>query len=632
METKKSERSLKVFQQFLLNFSFLTILFVLILLFTSPSTHILDGKISGVVTNGTNTIPFAKVRIKTTQIFTSSDVNGKFTLQGIISTGNLIVTAWIDGYYNGEAAAKVGDTNIVVTLSKLPATDNTNYQFLSPLPNPNSTFNCGNCHAQVILNQWQNDAHSQSAKNPFFFSMYNGTDINGTPNVGFGYKIDFKLTNGNCAACHIPGAVLANPLGVNPNEVMGTNLNGVFCDFCHKISSVKENSGQGSPGVLSIEMLRPPDGEQMFFGPYDDINKPDSYLPLIKRSEYCAPCHNGKFWGIPSYNEFEEWKESPYPGLGIQCQTCHMTPDGVTTNFAPGKGGFERDPLTIPSHLMLGSRDQFFLSNSITMNISARQIRDSLKVMVTIYNDKTGHNVPTGNPARNMILLLDVKDMNSVPLTFLKGSVIPFWGGEGSISERNYSKLPGKGYAKILADNLNGLAPAPNWRPTNIQSDNRISAFSTDTSFYYFKVPNYPTLLKVNAKLIFRRFFKQWLDEKKFNIPDLIIKNETVNLTTTQVIEENNSNILPTRFKLFQNYPNPFNSTTRVRIFLSESSFIKLVLFDVTGKEIKTIANKYIEKGEYEFNLELADLSSGIYFYKLTTNKFSDAKKLLLLK
>lgn len=612
---------------------FITLVSIILIVSTISFTILFsDGKISGTVTNGSNTIPFATVRIKATQISTRTDINGKFTLQGINSSGNLIVTAWIDGYYNGQSEANVGDTTVVIKLDRLPAVDNPNYQFFPPDPDPNSAFNCGNCHAQVILNQWKNDAHSQSAKNPFFLSMYNGTDVSGNPNTGFGYKIDFKQTSGNCATCHIPGAAIADPLNIDPNLVTGTNLNGVFCDFCHKISNVKSTTGQGSTGVLSIEMLRPADGEQMFFGPYDDINKPDSYLPLIKKSEYCAPCHNGKFWGIPSYNEFTEWQTSPYPGLGIQCQTCHMAPDGVTNNFALGKGGLERDPLTIPSHLMLGSRDQLFLSNSVTLNVSAQQIRDSLKVMVTINNDKTGHNVPTGNPARNMILLLDVKDMNSVPLTFLKGGTIPYWGGEGAISDKNYSNLPGKGFAKILADNLNGLTPAPNWRPTNIQSDNRIAAFSTDTSFYYFKVPSTPTLVKINAKLIFRRFFKSWMDEKKFDIPDILMKNETINLLTNPTTSVKNSRSLPAQIQLFQNYPNPFNSTTKVKVILNESSLVKLVLYDVTGKEVKTLVNKYIDKGEHEFDLNLSDLSSGMYFYKLISNKYTDVKKILLLK
>ncbi len=599
---------------------------LIFILFGFKST---SNKISGVIKNGSLNLSFARIRVKATSIFTTSDINGKFTLDGINSTDSVTVTAWAEGYYNGQAKTVAGDTNIVIVLDKLPSKDNSDYQFVSPEKDITDPLNCVNCHASALMNQWRNDAHGKSAVNPFFIAMYNGTDINGNPNKGVGYKLDFPQTAGNCATCHIPTAALNNPYNANPNVLSGIDRHGISCDFCHKIFKVNQSTGQGSTGTLSIEMLRPPPGEQMFFGPYEDIHKPDAYLPLIKRSEYCAPCHTGKFWGNSAYNSFFEWQESQYPSKGFECQTCHMKPDGIMTNFAPGNGGVERDPSTIPSHLMTGSRDTTILKNSVSMKISVSQIKDTVKVMVTINNDKTGHHVPSDHSARNMILLVSAKTLSGNSLQFIKGEKVPSWGGIGNVSNGNYYDLPGKGFAKIFED-ISGISPAPQWRPGRILSDNRIKAFSTDTSFYYFIAPSVMQTVNVNASLIFRRFYKSWMEEKNFDIPDIVMNNETVKLSTTSVkgIAKSMNEIS----WLDQNYPNPFNSSTVIRFGINSDVHVTIKLFNVTGKEISVLVDKYLSKGNYYSNLDALNLSSGIYFYKMSAGNWSTTKKLLILK
>jgi len=611
--------------------SIFLLMIALLISFSSKSFYKAAGEISGFVTNGVNTIPFARVRVQATSILTITDYNGNFTLQNITSTDTLIVTAWATGYYNGETHAVVGDTGVIITLHPLPTEDNPDYEWISPEPDSSETMRCGNCHAEVLMNQWRNNAHGNSATNPFFLAMYYGTDINGNTNKGVGYKLDFDYTQGNCATCHIPGAAVHNPYGIDPKEVTGASRHGVFCDFCHKIYRVLPSIGQGTTGVLSIELLRPQEGGQMFFGPFDDIHEPDSYLPLIRRSEFCAPCHTGKFWGIPAYNCFPEWQESPYPSMGIECQTCHMYPDSVTTNFAPGKGGLERAPFTIPSHLQPGSRDPEILANSVTMNMSAEQIRDSVKVMVTVYNDKTGHHVPTGRPSRNMLLLVTAEDNTSSELEFLCGETIPRWGGVGDVNGGNYSGLSGKGFAKILED-FNGNSPSPSWRPSRILSDNRIAAFETDTSYYYFKVPFQSQNISISAQLIYRRFFKPWMTEKEFDIPDITMENKTLTLLTTSVKPPESKPNVTDSYWLGQNYPNPFNSATTIRFKINKPQHVYLTIFDITGKKVKTIVDNYVNKGEHKIHFYFSGFASGVYVYRLKTESFQDYKKFVYLK
>lgn len=503
-----------------------------------------------------------------------------------------------------------GDSEVVITLHKLFPEDNPNYQFISPFSDEGNDLNCQNCHVDILMNQWENNAHGQSAKNPFFLSMYYGINQSDSSIQGISFKSDFPSSFGNCATCHIPGAAANNPWGVDPKSVDGANSNGVFCDVCHKIKNVIPNSGQGTTGTLSIEFLRPPDGEQVFFGPYIDVHEPDTYSPIISKSEFCMPCHNAKFWGVPAYQTFNEWNESIYPQLGIQCQTCHMPPDGITSNFVKiDKGGIVRDPMTIPSHSQPGSRDTTILKNSVSMSLSTNVVDDSVKVQVVIKNDKTGHHVPAGRPSRNMILLVDAVDESNNVLEFVQGEKVPFWGGKGNVEEGNYANLPGKGFVKLLQDFL-GEIPAPVWRPTNIVSDTRIPAMGSDTSVYVFKKPENYISLKISAKLLYRRFYKEWMDEKKFDIPDIIMEDESLTLTknATTINEIANSDIF-----ISQNYPNPFSSETNFQINLSNPSSIKVEIFNINGQLVLTEERKNLPKGQNLITLNLSEIHKGIY-------------------
>ncbi len=88
----------------------------------------------------------------------------------------------------------------------------------------------------------------------------------------------------------------------------------------------------------------------------------------------------------------------------------------------------------------------------------------------------------------------------------------------------------------------------------------------------------------------------------------------------------------PNRFLLKQNYPNPFNPTTVINYGLPKSSFVKLVIYDVVGHKVKTLVNKTQPAGSYNVTFDASNLSSGIYFYRLTAGNFISTKKMILLK
>lgn len=96
-------------------------------------------------------------------------------------------------------------------------------------------------------------------------------------------------------------------------------------------------------------------------------------------------------------------------------------------------------------------------------------------------------------------------------------------------------------------------------------------------------------------------------------------------------INEEGNNI-PNSFELFQNFPNPFNPSTRLRYGLPKNSFVKLVIYDILGKEIETLVNEMQTSGTYSIDWNASKYSSGIYLYKIQTDGFSETKRMLLVK
>jgi photosystem II stability/assembly factor-like uncharacterized protein len=91
---------------------------------------------------------------------------------------------------------------------------------------------------------------------------------------------------------------------------------------------------------------------------------------------------------------------------------------------------------------------------------------------------------------------------------------------------------------------------------------------------------------------------------------------------------------IPNSFQLSQNYPNPFNPNTRINYELRNANYVSLKVYDIRGKEIAELVNQRQTTGTYQvdFNASEYNLSSGIYFYTLQTDKFKETKKMMLIK
>ena len=103
-------------------------------------------------------------------------------------------------------------------------------------------------------------------------------------------------------------------------------------------------------------------------------------------------------------------------------------------------------------------------------------------------------------------------------------------------------------------------------------------------------------------------------------------------LTSPTVGINSISDIISDNFYLSQNYPNPFNPTTNLEFGISKLGFVSLKIFNSLGREVKTLVNEYKPAGNYSVEFDGSKLSSGIYFYKLSSGGFTDTKRMILIK
>lgn len=95
----------------------------------------------------------------------------------------------------------------------------------------------------------------------------------------------------------------------------------------------------------------------------------------------------------------------------------------------------------------------------------------------------------------------------------------------------------------------------------------------------------------------------------------------------------NGNQIIPDDYVLYQNYPNPFNSVTRIKYKILNSTDIKIVVYDIMGKEVRTLINKKQSAGTYEISFDGNNLSSGIYYYNLMVeDERISTRKMLMIK
>lgn len=489
----------------------------------------------GLVLAAGRPLPDAVVRVQGHDNYVVTDRDGRFDPSALDARPADYVTAGKAGYYNRRMQFRSLSDSLIIELRPVPDQDNEKYKWQDPNPDPNQKDNCGNCHT-AVFREWRESAHAHSVVNPLVSTLYNGTDVHGKT-VGPGYKLDWS-DQGNCSVCHAPAAATRQKFELG--NLSAVERSGVTCDYCHKIADVQPDPNFAN--TPAVRLLRPERGVKLLFGPFSDATFPDeipdfTLSSLYQRSQYCASCHDGRFWGVPVYETYSEWRKSSYPAAGMECQTCHMKPTGQMKTFAnKEKGGKLRNASNLGSHSLMGGDRIQFMRDSVHLNTSAALHDGLITVDVDVANTGAGHDFPTGQPMRHALLLVSLSDDVGHSLRLLAGDTLPSWAGD-------WAGLPGKAYAKVLvtlneyerntliANGASAEFPAPIWRRNRILSDNRIHAHETDHSRFVFTAPRRGAA-HVHAQLVYRNTYQNLAKVKGWDLIEVVVASDEIVLQT----------------------------------------------------------------------------------------------------
>lgn len=128
-------------------------------------------------------------------------------------------------------------------------------------------------------------------------------------------------------------------------------------------------------------------------------------------------------------------------------------------------------------------------------------------------------------------------------------------------------------------------------------------------------------------------------EDKKLQTGKYIYRLKQIDYNGSFVYYDLNNEVeiaLPKKYNLSQNYPNPFNPSTMIDFDLPFDSKVSLILYDMTGREVKTLVNDTRTAGYYTVNFNASSLASGMYFYRIMTKSvgkdFVATKKMMLIK
>jgi hypothetical protein len=104
-----------------------------------------------------------------------------------------------------------------------------------------------------------------------------------------------------------------------------------------------------------------------------------------------------------------------------------------------------------------------------------------------------------------------------------------------------------------------------------------------------------------------------------------------IDMTVTGVEPSVNPQV-PKEYNLRQNYPNPFNPNTTIKFDLPKSTYAKLIIYDMLGREVMKLIDEKMDAGSYDITWDGSNFASGTYIYKLVTEDYTDIKKMILIK
>lgn len=446
------------------------------------------------------------------QEWVTTDAQGRAELELFEMPGSeRWATAGKRGYFNGgveldDVEPPAGD--VVITVLPLPAEDNVDYPY-QPGGHPGHAEDASFCmHCHVAIGEtWNASRHSIALSNEHTRDLFNGSALlatesgcgalggrweeSGVPGseaesiedhctVGRGVLPDLDeacggagqtpcdhpeldraaMRLGGCGDCHGAAIPFATPGAVDLNDARGeTYLEGVSCDFCHKIDDVVVGPAPGLDGAIRLRRPSQPseiaalEYAPIMFGPYPDVLlvvMGASYNPQFREGGLCSGCHeyaqpaldpedgdvvDAAKWpdGVPVHTTYSEWATGPV--ASVPCQDCHMPVlDQDSSTFPLAENDVEASLVAgwlradgevrrhdWPSVARLAP-------SALQAGVALEDLGGAIEATVTIRNLGAGHALPTGDPLRQVLVLVDgTIDGASVPA--IGGRAVPDVGG-----------------------------------------------------------------------------------------------------------------------------------------------------------------------------------------------------------
>ncbi len=127
-------------------------------------------------------------------------------------------------------------------------------------------------------------------------------------------------------------------------------------------------------------------------------------------------------------------------------------------------------------------------------------------------------------------------------------------------------------------------------------------------------------------------FYSSSPEDDTISEGEILLDNIFLNGKTSTLAGVNAESANPGSFHLNQNYPNPFNPSTRISFNITQQKNVKLNVYDILGEEIAVIINRNMMSGEHSVVFDAGNLPSGFYLYRLQVGKFTQIKKMMLVK
>ncbi|MHC4449014.1 MAG: multiheme c-type cytochrome [Planctomycetota bacterium] len=364
---------------------------------------------------------------------------------------------------------------------------------------------CGECHVDQFRD-WKGSAHSRAHHDSIYRAF-----------AELGRKEAGEELYRFCSSCHAPLAVASGEAGFLQDE-------GVTCDVCHNVKSIRtlhDGGGKNCSIVLEEGDVR--------FGPFDDpVDNPgheSKGSALHRKSEFCSACHTlvHPHNGLVIENTYSEWKTSAYAKAGIQCQDCHMRTVDQALEVArkmkpvkvPGRTTDEDKRPDVHAHLFVGAN-----TNAKLVGLGERHAKEArarlqgaarialetsaadgkAKIVVAVSNVSAGHAIPTSiTELRQVWIDLQVTDAGGKEV-YRSGAI----DAAGKVDSKAVM------YHSVLVDKSGAVTFKP-WAAEKMIKEKLIGPKQTVRETYEFAAPK--GALQVRCVLRYRSAPQEVMDE-----------------------------------------------------------------------------------------------------------------------